>query len=96
MNENWPFADPPNTACLTTRQVLEVGYPILLVARDSEDGMWQFLCGTTDDADDARIIGLAEALEIDPSLARIADLPPGGRAWRKTRGDTWQKASQPE
>ena len=96
MHDDWPFADAPNTACITTCQVLEDGYPILMVAHDSDDGMWQILCGTTNDADDARVIGLGEALKIDPSLAQIADLPLGWRAWRKDRKSTWQKAPQSE
>jgi hypothetical protein len=96
MHDNWPFADAPDTACITTRQVLEEGYPILLVTRDSEDGMWQILCGTTSNTDDARVIGLGEALKIDPSLAQIADLPLGWRAWRENRESTWQKAPRSE
>lgn len=96
MHDDWPFADAANTACITTRQVLDDGYPILMVAHDSEDGMWQILCGTTSDTHDARMIGLGEALKIDPSLAQIADLPLGWRAWRKDRESTWQKAPRSE
>jgi hypothetical protein len=29
---DWPFEDPPNTAAVTTRLVLDDGAPILLVA----------------------------------------------------------------
>lgn len=29
--DDWPFADPPNLATITTRQVIEEGHPILLV-----------------------------------------------------------------
>ena len=57
--ESWPFADTPNTASITTRQVLE-GAPVLLVTHDADDGSWQFLCGTTDDPADARIVGLGQ------------------------------------
>jgi hypothetical protein len=32
--ESWPFTDSPNTASITTRQVLE-GAPILLVTHDA-------------------------------------------------------------
>ena len=46
----WPFADPPNTAVITTRPVLEQSAPILLVVHDAVDGTWQFLCGTTNDS----------------------------------------------
>jgi hypothetical protein len=48
----WPFADPPNTAAITTRPVLEQSAPILLVVHDADDGARQFLCGTTNDSAD--------------------------------------------
>ena len=35
---DWPFDHPPNPACITTRLVLEEGYPILLVTHDADDG----------------------------------------------------------
>jgi hypothetical protein len=36
--DSWRFADPPNTAAITTRPVLEQGAPILRVAHDADDG----------------------------------------------------------
>ena len=89
--ENWPFADKPNTASITTRQVLEVGAPILLVTHDADDGSWQFLCGTTDDPDDARVVGLGQMYARDATLGELADLPEGGRAWRTAPDLPWQR-----
>jgi hypothetical protein len=37
------------------------------------------LCGTTDDEGDARVISMRNALNRDPSLRELADLPPGWR-----------------
>ena len=74
--ESWPFADTPNTASITTRQVLE-GAPVLLVTHDADDGSWQFLCGTTDDPADARIVGLGQMYKRDATLRELADLPEG-------------------
>jgi hypothetical protein len=88
--DNWPFADKPNTASITTRQVLE-GAPILLVTHDEDDGAWQFLCGTTDNPADGRIVGLGEMYQRDASLGQLADLPEGWRAWRASGGQPWQR-----
>lgn len=52
-------------AVLTTRQVLE-GAPVLLV--EHGDGTWQFVCGTTNDPKDGRVVGFNEILAIDPNL----------------------------
>ena len=77
MVDAWPFEDSRNTASITTRQVLD-GAPVLLVTHDDDDGSWQFLCGTTDDPADARVVGLGEMYKRDPSLGEVADLPKAG------------------
>src|SRR4051794_14128998 len=43
--DDWPFANPPDVAAITTRQVVHGGEPILLVSHDADDGSWQFLTG---------------------------------------------------
>jgi hypothetical protein len=88
--DGWPFADKPNTASLTTRQVLE-GAPILLVTHDTDDGSWQFLCGTTDDPADARVVGLGQMYKRDVTLGELADLPEGWRASRASADLPWQR-----
>jgi hypothetical protein len=90
MTSDWLFADPPNVATLTTRKVLE-GYPILLVTHDLDDGAWQFLCGTTNDDADGRVVGLGTIVDQDPSVIELADLPRGWRAWRRSPEDSWQR-----
>ncbi|MCA3006503.1 MAG: hypothetical protein LW650_11795 [Planctomycetaceae bacterium] len=84
----WPFEDAPNTAAITTRQVVEKTEPVRLVVRD-EDGGWQFLCGTTGETEDGRVVSLAGMLKLDPSLAEVADLPPGSAAEREGPGGEW-------
>ena len=59
-------------ACLTCEHVLD-GSPIYLAARDA-DGVWQFLCNRTHVANDARVIGLGEAVAIEPRLLLLAPL----------------------
>jgi hypothetical protein len=86
---DWPFHEGKNRSSITTRQVLE-GHPILLVSHD-EDGDWQFLCGTTDDEEDGRVVCLNEILELDGSTTGLADLPIGWDASRDARGKPWQR-----
>jgi hypothetical protein len=88
---DWPFEDPPNTAAITTRPVIEDGAPILLVTHDLEDGGWQFLWGTTDDQAEARVVGLGRICARDASLLELADLPEGWRAWRTDARAPWQR-----
>jgi hypothetical protein len=86
---HWPFADAPNTASITTIRVLEGQAPILLVTHDGDDGGWQFLCGTTDDPSDGRVVGLGRMYARDPTLGEVADLPEGWRASRERVGAPW-------
>jgi hypothetical protein len=90
VQEDWPFDQAPNVAAITTRQVIELNYPILLVTHYEDDDSWAFLCGTTDDhLKDGRVIGMGTALRLDPSLRLLADLPPGWSARRKNRDSKW-------
>jgi len=87
---DWPFDQAPNVAAITTRQVLDDGLPILVVTH-SDDHDWAFVCGTTNKVEDGRVIGMGEALEIDPTLRSIADLPPGWTARRDRVGAPWHR-----
>lgn len=76
MHDNWPFDQAPDVAAITTRQILE-GQPVLIVTHYADDDSWAFLCGTTNDSTDGRVIGMGEAVQLDPTLLEVADLPPG-------------------
>ena len=89
--EAWAFEDPPNTAALTTSDVLEANAPILLVTHDADDGTWQFLPGRAVSTSEGRVVGLGEICGRDPSLLELADLPEGWRAWRERVGAEWQR-----
>jgi hypothetical protein len=90
-SEEWSFLDPVNTAALTTAHVLDRSLPVVLVAHDSDDGMWQFLCGTPNNSKDGRIVCLGCIIQKDPSLFEIADLPTGWSAWRDAPGQEWHR-----
>jgi hypothetical protein len=96
MKTHWPFSDAPNTAAITTVNVLNGRSPILLVTHDSDDGSWQFLCGATDDPNDGRVVGLASIVELDPTVTQLADLPLGWRAWRDSPHLPWRREARDE
>jgi hypothetical protein len=89
--DDWPFEDPPNVAVITTQAVLD-GAWISLATLDEEDGDWQFHTQGTPDEANARLVALRRIYELDPSIAELADLPPGGRAWRDSADAPWQRA----
>jgi hypothetical protein len=95
MTVPWPFEDARNTASITTAQILAGTHPILLVTHDSDDGTWQFLCGTTDQSEDGRVVGLGSVVDRDPSVAELADLPLGWRAWRESPTKPWHRERDP-
>jgi|ERR1044071_1461736 hypothetical protein len=88
----WPFDQPRNCAVFTTRQVLECEEPILHVTHDVDDHGWQFL-GSDARAEDVTIISLEEAVELDPSILQLADLPIGWHAWRSSVEEPWIRAA---
>jgi hypothetical protein len=81
-----------NGLVITTRQVMEQGWPLLLVTHDDEEPRgWQFLNGHRDTDDPANGIPVhaEHVIERDPSVMELADLPPGWRAWRESESDPW-------
>jgi hypothetical protein len=75
--------------------VLERGEPILHVTHDTDDHGWQFLTGDAR-AEDAKIILLEEAVELDPSVLQLADLPVGWHAWRTSVEEPWIREIIPD
>ena len=90
----WPFDEPPNLAVISNRKVLSGEEWIALVSHDEDDGGWQFLShesGPLKESDGV-VVGLREILRIDPSIAELADLPLGWRAWRRSKDSPWQRS----
>ena len=97
MPDDWPFDQGPDVAALTTRQVLQDKLPVLRVIHYSDDDSWAFVCGTTNQTEDLRVIAMAEALAADATLRGIADLPSGWSALRDGVGGVWhRKANEHE
>ena len=63
---------------------------VLLVTHD-HDGDWQVLCGTTNEPEDGRIVCFGCAYQRNRSIAELADLPRGWRAWREDANAPWTR-----
>jgi hypothetical protein len=96
----WSFAEPGTTGVYSTRQVLDEGALLGIVAHDP-DGDWQFLHEEADDApevrdeDDLVFVPLQEVADRFPEVHELADLPRGWYAWRAERGEAWAREPQP-
>ncbi len=95
MQAAWRFSEGKNRAVITTKFVVDEGHPILLVTHD-EDGDWQFLCGSTNEPADGRLVSLGSAVAEHPALAELADLPVGWQAEREEAGQPWQRSQMDE
>jgi hypothetical protein len=83
------FADPLDTAVITTKYVVRQHFPILFVFH-YEDGCWQF-SGKEEDLpdEDFMVLGLGEVIELDPSVKHLSHLPLGAMASRKNKQSEW-------
>jgi hypothetical protein len=91
----WLFDQAPNVAAVTSAAVLD-GAAIRLVIHYSDDDSWAFLDGGPFDEAKGRVIGMREAIELDPTLTEVADLPPGWTAMRSHVGASWARTRDPE
>lgn len=93
--DDWPFDQPRNCAVITTRQVMNQIEPILAVYHDEDDHGWQFI-GTSDASEsNGCVIKLKEAVSLDPTVAEVADIPPGWFASRADATSAWQRQRNP-
>ncbi len=92
----WPFADPPDTACFTTTHVLDGSHEIHHVTHHAEDGAWNFLPPLIWEDSTMRVVGLSTIAELDETVLEVADLPFGWRASRARRGASWVRTINPE
>ena len=88
--DEWRFPDAPNFRTFTTRAVMEGREPILAVYHDEEDGAWQFIGGEWA-PEDLVVVCLEHAVNRDPSVQALADLPRGWGARREGESAPWQR-----
>ncbi|MGI8335162.1 hypothetical protein ACRYCC_34880 [Actinomadura scrupuli] len=78
------------TRCIQTIEVFERREPVLLVGNDADDGLWQ-LIGATGAGSTGKIGHLHHAVDEDPTLLDVLDLPPGHSANRTRVGGPWAR-----
>ena len=83
------FKDSEKLAVFTCCHLIEENKPILYIKHDCE-GDWQFLCGATHTTKDARIVSLAEMIQVDQDIHLVANLKNGQIAERKSKNDKWE------
>ncbi len=93
--DDWPFDQAVNVAAVADAAVTEEGAPILLVIHYSEDDSWGFFSDEPFDVARGRLIAMAEAFALDPTLRIVADLPPGWTAVRASAGNAWTRQHDP-
>jgi hypothetical protein len=86
--DDWRFDQARNVAAVTSAAVL-AGAPIVLVVHYSDDDSWGFFDGAAFETANGRVVAMAEAVNLDPSLNEIANLPPGCVARRATPNAPW-------
>jgi hypothetical protein len=91
---DFKFREERELAVFTTRQILE-GLPILRVIHNT-DGNWQFLCDTTYDVTDLKVVCLDEIVKRDPSVNALFQLNYGWHARREAIGQKWQTEENAE
>jgi hypothetical protein len=93
-NTDFKFREERNVAVFTTRQVL-AGSPILRVLHNT-NGDWQFLCDTTYDVADLKVVALESIAKRDPTVNELFQLNYGWHAWRVVGNADWQTAENEE
>ena len=86
----FPFNQTENTAVITCCHITESDATILYVSHDEEDGMWQFLCGRAHSQEQARVVSLNEIFTLDATVSKLANMPCGYIAERKSKISKWK------
>lgn len=94
-NATFKFKEATNLGVFTSRQWLEDDQPILYVVHN-HDGDWQFLTGNEGEAEDIRLVCLADMVQKDPTLNTVFNLDYGETAERTTIGGIWTRSELEE
>ena len=89
IQDPWPFDQPRNAATVSTTFVVNEGAPVLVAVHYADDHSWAFLDGGPFSVKIAMLVSMALAVDHDPSLLEVADLPPGWVARREAVGSDW-------
>ena len=93
----WRFPDKPHTKAFVSTAVEEGREWITFVTHDLSDGAWQILGKTGIESGGPKLICLHHIIDLDPTLAELADLPKGWYAERHAPGEPWERfESEPD
>jgi hypothetical protein len=79
------------TSCIQTAEVFERREPVLLVSHDEDDGLWQLIGSTGAENRTGKIGHLFHAIDEDPTLVEVLDLPAGHIASRTHVDGPWTR-----
>jgi len=86
---NWKFPENPHSRVFLSETVHSGTEAVTYVSHDTEDGAWQFLCGSMSDGGGPVISFSHHPVDHDPRLAELVDLPLGWCAKRGRVGEPW-------
>lgn len=78
-------------AVIAVKQVMSGADWIQYVFHDEEDGGWQFHGTEEAEERDIMMVSLQSVVALDPSLEKLADLPPGWQAYRASAKAPWKR-----
>jgi hypothetical protein len=81
------------TPSIQTAEVFARDEPVLLVAHDADDGLWQLIGATDASGSTGKFGHLHHAIDEDPTLIDVLDLAPGYSATRSRVGGPWARHS---
>ena len=88
--KSYRFKEPESTACIMCGHVMSRERPVLFASHDPE-GDWQFMCGADAHHEaDAKVVSLAQAAALDPTLNDLYEMPRGVGAERGSVGSGWR------
>ncbi len=85
---DFKFFEPRNAATFIAEKALREGLPIRWAWHDSDDGTWSF---ANKSSDKMLVVGLSEAVELDPTINSLFDMPTGYIATRNFVGEKWKR-----
>lgn len=88
------FSETPELGVFTSDRVVNGREPICLVFHH-ENGDWEFVTGKEEGSSEISLIHVGHIIESDPSIAVLADLPSGWKAWRESSASDWVREPTP-
>jgi hypothetical protein len=88
------FSETPELGVFTSGRVVNGREPVCLVFHH-ENGDWEFVTGDEQRSSEICLIHVGHIIEWDPSIAALADLPSGWKAWRESPASDWAREPTP-